>query len=143
MKTEIIITIETNDDGTVNVRCEQPAKKIEDSGSIYAKVFDEKNQYWSTNPKTNLMFLKLQEMYANDLLRSKGHVFLNEVYDMLGFPCSSKGQVVGWTYNKHPFGDNCIRFDIYNDRNSKFINGAENVAFLDFNVDGCILEFID
>lgn len=141
MKTKIIITIETDDNGSVNVRCEQPTERIEDSPSLYAKFFDERNQFWAKNPVVNLMYFRVQEQYANDLLRTKGHLFLNEVYDLLGFPHSSKGAVVGWTYNKeNPNGDNYVHFEICN---PKFIDGTENTTWIDFNVDGCILGFID
>ena len=92
------------------------------------------------------MFLKDQQRYANDLLKSKGHLFLNEVYDMLGIPRTKAGQVVGWIYDeKHPVGDNFVDFgiyDIYNERARDFVNGYERTILLDFNVDGNILDMI-
>ena len=63
--------------------------------SIYAKFFDDGCTGWTKDPEYNLMFLKDQQRYANDLLQSKGHLFLNEVYDMLGIPRTKAGQAVG------------------------------------------------
>ena len=92
------------------------------------------------------MFLKDQQRYANDILKSKGHLFLNEVYDMLSIPRTKAGQVVGWIYDeKHPVGDNFVDFgiyDIYNERARDFVNGYERTILLDFNVDGNILDMI-
>lgn len=114
--------------------------------SIYAKFFDEGCTGWTKNPEYNLMFLKDQERYANDLLRSKGHLFLNEVYDMLGIPRTQAGQIVGWIYDeKHPIGDNFVDFGIFNmcsEANRNFVNGYERTILLDFNVDGDILNMI-
>ena len=44
------------------------------------------NPHWESNNEYNLMFIKAQERYANDLLKAKKRVFLNEVYEMLGLP---------------------------------------------------------
>ena len=54
--------------------------------SDYARFFDDGCTGWTKDPEFNLMFLKDQQRYANDLFKSKGHLFLNEVYDMLGIP---------------------------------------------------------
>ena len=43
--------------------------------SDYAKFFDESNVNWNRNPEYNLMFLKSQQQYANDLLKSRGRLF--------------------------------------------------------------------
>lgn len=114
--------------------------------SEYAKFYDDGCTGWSKDPEYNLMFLKDQQRYANDLLKSKGHLFLNEVYDMLGIPRTQAGQVVGWIYDeKHPVGDNYVDFGIYNTDNAKardFVNGYERTILLDFNVDGNILSMI-
>ena len=111
--------------------------------SIYARFFDDSCIHWDKDRSVNLMFLKNQQNYANDLLKAKGYLFLNDVYDMLGIPRTKEGQVVGWIYDVHnPIGDNFVDFDIYNDHNSEFINGYENNLLLDFNVDGCILDKI-
>lgn len=120
--------------------------------SGYARFFDEftrdekgnvcKNLNWNRNNEYNLLFLKAQQQYANDLLRTKGRLFLNEVYDMLGFPPSKAGQVVGWTYDlKNPMGDNYVDFGIYaSDQNySDFIYNNDAIL-LDFNVDGNVWE---
>lgn len=47
-----------------------------------------------------MMFLRRQQDYANEMLKARGHLFLNEVYDLLDIPRSKAGQVVGWVYDK-------------------------------------------
>ena len=114
--------------------------------SDYAKFFDDGCKGWTKDPEYNLMFLKAQQRYANDLLKTKGHLFLNEVYDMLGIDRTKAGQIVGWIYDeKHPVGDNYVDFGIYNiysEANRRFVNGVERTILLDFNVDGDILNMI-
>ena len=113
--------------------------------SDYARFFDESCGSYEKDPEYNLMFLRRQQDYANDLLRSKGHVFLNEVYDMLGIQRTKAGQIVGWVYDpKNPNGDNYIDFGIYTgtERSRAFVNGYEKAVLLDFNVDGAIYDLI-
>lgn len=113
--------------------------------SEYARFFDAASESHTKDPEYNLMFLRRQQDYANELLRSKGHLFLNEVYDMLGIQRTKAGQVVGWIYDeKNPNGDNYVDFGIYNnhDANRRFVNGYEYNILLDFNVDGVIWDLI-
>lgn len=108
--------------------------------SDYARFFDESCPAWQNDPEYNLMFLKSQQQYANDLLRARGRLFLNEVYEMLGIDKTKAGQVVGWVYNtENPSGDNFVDFGIYDmhrERVRAFVNGYETNILLDFNVDG-------
>lgn len=115
--------------------------------SDYAKFFDDGCTGWTKDPEFNLMYLKRQQEYANDLLQAKGHLYLNEVYDMLGIPRTKAGQVVGWIYDeKNPVGDNFVDFGIYDNAlkevNRDFVNGYERTILLDFNVDGNILDLM-
>ena len=114
--------------------------------SEYARFFDEYSNEWEKDSEYNLMFLRKQQDYANDLLKARGHLFLNEVYDMLGIKRSKAGQVVGWIYDlKNPKGDNYVDFNIYNIKNQanrQFVNGEERSILLDFNVDGVIYDLI-
>lgn len=93
------------------------------------------------------MFLRRQQDYANEMLKSRGHLFLNEVYDLLDIPRSKAGQVVGWVYNKNDNtkGDNYVDFNIYDvtdNAKRRFVNGYEKSILLDFNVDGVIYDII-
>jgi hypothetical protein len=108
--------------------------------SPYAKLFDQTNPNWFKDPEANRVFLQLQQNYFNDKLVSRGHVFLNEVYDQLGFDHTKAGAVVGWLYNGDH--DNHIDFGIFKEENSLFINGHERSIWLDFNVDGEIYDRI-
>lgn len=114
--------------------------------SEYSKFFDESCPGFTKDPEYNLMFLKDQQRYANDLLKVKGYLFLNDVYEMLGIPRTQAGQIVGWIYDeKNPIGDNFVDFGIYDlhkEANRDFVNGYERVILLDFNVDGDILDMI-
>ena len=90
------------------------------------------------------MFLRRQQDYANEMLKTKGHLFLNEVYDMLGFQRTKLGQIAGWVY-ENPNGDGYIDFgiyDIHDQTKRDFVNGYERSIWLDFNVDGNILDLI-
>lgn len=124
--------------------------------SEFARFFDESCKEWEKNAEYNLMFLKGMEARANDLLRTRGHLFLNEVYDMLGIQQTKAGQIVGWTYDKErgesltvdengePVGDGFVSFGIFECRkpNRAFVNGYEPVILLDFNVEGNVLDLI-
>lgn len=113
--------------------------------SIYARFFDPLSASWSKEPEYNLIFLKCQQNYANDLLRSRGHVFLNEVYDMLGIPRSKAGAVVGWILSRNGETDNFVNFGVFDGRTEvarDFVNGTEGAILLDFNVDGVIYDRI-
>lgn len=128
-----------------------------DNHSIYARWFDDASSEWSSVPEYNLVKIKCCQEYANQLLQSRGHLFLNEVYDMLGLKRSQEGAVVGWAISKDK-GDNFVDFGLYdvmvdgyrngqaNDTISEerrdFVNGYRNSVLLDFNVDGVIYDLI-
>ena len=110
--------------------------------SVYARFFDEACTQWSKTPEYNFLTLKSQQNYFNSLLQSRGHVFLNEVYDALGIPRTQAGSIVGWAIGN---GDNFVDFGIFNGDRTKvrdFVNGYERSILLDFNVDGVIYDLI-
>lgn len=133
-----VISEETGKTSTVlRVSDEEP--------SVYARFFDPLSTSWQKEPEYNLIFLRCQQNFANDLLRARGHVFLNEVYDMLGIPRSKAGSVVGWIMSREGT-DNYIDLGIFtgDDHNVRdFVNGREGSILLDFNVDGVIFDKID
>lgn len=118
--------------------------------SGYARIFDKQHcknfdSYENTGMATswyNREFLINQENFFNMLLkyRPSHTVFLNEVYEALGYEPTKEGQVVGWHYDPdHPIGDNKIIFvpiEFYNEKYE-----AKSVI-LDFNVDGNVWEFL-
>lgn len=114
--------------------------------SPYSIVFDDGNEGWDPDPERTKFFLIQQQNWANERLKAKGHLFLNEVYDMLGARRTKAGAQVGWVYDENNVvGDNYVDFGIFDTRRSKardFVNGYEKVIILDFNVDGCILDLI-
>jgi Family of unknown function (DUF6353) len=119
--------------------------RVDQNGaSIYAVFFDEYNPNWSKDPEINKLFLRSQQNYLNDLLHARGHLFLNEALDSLGFDHTQAGAVVGWRLSDD--GDNYVDLGIFNaddpDRIRDFVNGRESSVLLDFNVDGLIFDKI-
>lgn len=114
--------------------------------SDYARCYDDGCKGWVKDSEYNLMFLKNTQSFMNEKLRAQGYLFLNDVYDALGIPRSKAGQVVGWIYDeKNPNGDNFVDFGIYDhykEGSRDFVNGYERTIWLDFNVDGPILDLI-
>jgi hypothetical protein len=146
IKAEEIVETVTDEEGneitiTETVKTMNPALY-----SDYARFFDEASPCWQNDPEYNLMFLRAQQQYANDLLRAKGRLFLNDVYEMLGIEKTKAGQIVGWVYDReNPNGDNFVDFGIYDmskERVRAFVNGYETNILLDFNVDGNIWDLM-
>lgn len=110
--------------------------------SMYARFFDPLSRNWSKEPEYNLVFLLSIQNYFNDMLKVRGHVFLNEVYRELDLTHTKAGSVVGWILSDE--GDNYIDFGIYkeNEKAIDFVNGREGSILLDFNVDGTIYDKI-
>lgn len=106
------------------------------------RFFDSSNPNWDKNPTFSMMWLRGQQNILNDILHTRGHVFLNEVYDALGFPHTPQGAVLGWIDGE---GDDCIDFGLYDPNKEsvrRFVNGVDNVIMLEFNHDGVIWDKI-
>ena len=146
IKAEEVVETVTDEDGNETTVTETVKMMNPNLYSDYARFFDEASPYWQKDPEYNLVFLKAQQQYANDLLRAKGRLFLNDVYDMLGIEKTKAGQIVGWVYDpENPNGDNFVDFGIYDmskERVRAFVNGYEATILLDFNVDGNIWDLM-
>jgi hypothetical protein len=103
------------------------------SDEAIVAIFDEqRSPNWSPDSDINELFLRCQKNYANDLLKIRGHLFLNDVYDMLGLTRTAKGQLVGWLFTNA----NTVEF-------WKEELGEGNTVFLKFNVDGVIYDKLE
>lgn len=129
-----------------NAKKKKEVTRIAGEVSGYARFFDQFSPSWSKDPEVNLFFLKCQQNYANDLLKARGHVFLNEVYDRLGMPRSKAGSVVGWILSHDGSTDNYISFGVFEGQTEnarEFVNGRDGAVLCDFNVDGLIYDKIE
>ena len=154
IKAEKVPTIEVDEETGKEKKVKKNAFVVNPSDvSGYARFFEKYtvdedgnsilNPHWEPNNEYNIMFIKAQENYANDLLRAKKRLFLNDVYEMLGLPRTKAGQVVGWVYDEdNPVGDNYVDFGMYADNlsYSDFANGLDPAILLDFNVYGNVWE---
>jgi hypothetical protein len=110
--------------------------------SIYARMFAQHTStQWEEAHTRNQFFVQCQENYANQRLRAKGVVFLNEVYEMLGMEKTDAGQIVGWIDNGE--GDGQIDFGVFSTpAGVAFANYERNSVMLDFNVDGPVYHLL-
>lgn len=108
--------------------------------SPYARIFDEYCPGWTKDPGHNQAWLINMQNWANERLKTKGHLFLNEVYDAFNFDRTREGWIVGWT-TEGGEGDHYVDFGLFNLSDGKaadFINGRERSFIMDFNVQGDI-----
>lgn len=104
-------------------------------GNMYSFRFDHKNINWNTTTDYNMMYLKNQEQYANDMFNARGHIFLNEILDLLGIDRVDYGQLVGWKVGN---GDNYVDFgtSVVLEPVKEGSEVLQEVFMLNFNVDG-------
>lgn len=105
-----------------------------------SRVFDESNINFERTNEFNRVFLQAHQNYFNQRLQARGHVFLNEVYDALGFERTRPGAIQGWMYEGEGMG--YIDFGLSSEENKPFIDDVRAEALLTFNVDGVIFDKI-
>lgn len=143
-----IEVVEMDENGKTSKK-KEVVEIIDDDPSDYARHWGKYlkdgivNPNWDSNPKFSLLFLRAKQEEACHIYRRRGYLFLNEVYELLGFDHTQVGQVVGWFDDGT--GDGYIDFGLerLNRReNRRFINGEDDGFLLDFNVDGLIWDKI-
>lgn len=70
-----------------------------DADDPFARVFEQgQSEVWDDDPIVNRNALALRMQYLNDRLRARGYLFMNDIYEALGFPATSAGQDYGYLW---------------------------------------------
>lgn len=118
-------------------------------GTEYSFLFDQVNSsHWRREPTENVNFLFVQEKLANQRLKAKGFLFLNDVLKAIGLPETKAGNICGWTWDAHEkgIGNGYISFGVMKnteDRIERWVNGSATGVYLDFNCQGNILDVFE
>lgn len=140
--------IQTKDPETGEVK--EEVKMVSDSADPFSWCFDEFNsKAWTRDPEINLFYIRGQKSMLNRKLKEQGYLFLNDALLALGFDPVSYGQVYGWVYdpdNPNHIGDSVVSLGFdedfkKNDEQEKaFLEGYEKSVWINFNVDGPIID---
>lgn len=118
---------------------------VGDGASMYARLYDPANsKYWKVDAAYNKLYILSQQSWANDKLKLNGHLFLNEVHDMLGMERTPEGQIVGWIFEDQGDGEGFVDFGLSRPSAAveDFMRGHEASVLLDFNVQGNVWDKI-
>jgi hypothetical protein len=136
-----------------NGKKKQANVEVSKGGSAYSRLYGEitregfRNANWQELPELNVLFLRNVERMLNNQLHSRGFLFLNEAYDALGLDWDAAGQQVGWLSSERGGVDGFVDFGIFDKSDDlgslyNFATGREGEIWLDFNVDGLIMNKI-
>lgn len=142
IQTEKVIETVVDEEG--NEQVVEKTVVTSSSDDEFVRIFDERSLAFDREYNdANHMFLRAQQSYSNDLLRANGYLFLNDVFDKLGFPRTSAGQLLGWVYKPDDpkyKGDNFVDFGIK--EIGKPDDSTPSPIALEFNVDGVVYDLI-
>lgn len=114
--------------------------------SQYARIFDEvESTQWTPSADHNRAFLLMEQNFFNERIKTRGYIFLNEVYERLGFRPTKAGSIVGWVYRPNDPDYEGIDFGVFSANTQKaaeFLAGDEPSIILDFNVQGDVLTLV-
>jgi hypothetical protein len=114
------------------------------SKTPYTFYFDKNCGSWMPDPGYNQNTLDGQQQWANVKLQRQGHLFLNEVYDLLQIPHTKEGAILGWVHED--LSDRGIANDMFvkfnHDKDGEFTAGYKKDVMLEFNIHGPILDLI-
>lgn len=65
----------------------------------WARMFEQGSSIeWEEDPQMNYVKLIQRQDYLNQRLRARGFLFMNDVYEALGYPATAAGQDYGYVY---------------------------------------------
>jgi hypothetical protein len=113
------------------------------NGDPYNRVFEQgASSQWVPDLGINKMFVNCQEQLAQKLLIARGHLWLSEVYQSLGFPENDISRVVGWKVTRLPDGSKdipVVSFGLDKPHPDDWKYNKEHAIYLDFNCHGLIV----
>lgn len=132
------IEVGTNKDGSAKMK--EITALDPSSKAALTHFFDANTASWMKDPGYNQNMLDSQQDWCNILLQKQGHLFLNEVYDLLHIPHTREGNVLGWIYKDLGNNDMFVNFGHHKD--GEFVAGYKRDVMLEFNIHGPILDLI-
>lgn len=109
----------------------------------YSRWFDESCKAYEGNMDYDMAYLRSQQEFANARLKADGFLFLSDIYEALGIPRTKMSQTVGWVYKpNNENGDNVVDFRLIELYKETDDGTYKKGIFMDFNVDGPILDLI-
>lgn len=99
------------------------------------RIFDASSPYWHLDIELNKIFLSAQKNYFAHIIRTRGHLFLNEVFDDLGFERTRAGQRLGWV------DDGTGVFDVFEFRLVQLVDLKDGFV-IEFKPQGDILHVL-
>lgn len=115
----------------------EKVKVINGPPGQFDRFFDRNCGNWKPDPDYNRFFLTSQQNYHNQKLQATGYVFLNDIYEALGFDKVPEGQLVGWSLDAP--GDDWISFGLDDHLNVKNRDTLGWSQLLTFNVNPVII----
>ena len=83
-------------------------------------IFDKENVNWENDEGHNLMFLRTAENHLKDLLNSRGYVYTNQIYEVLGIKWDPRNENQVWFGEmKHNYANIIGFFEIFPQQKSK------------------------
>lgn len=130
-------------DPVTGEKAEITTRDWDDSSDPYNRIFEQgATDAWEPDLSINRMFITQQQKFAQELLNRRGHLWLSEVYQALGFPESDVSRVVGWKVRRNPDGSKDIPFvdfGLNKPHPDDWKFGKEKAIYLDFNCQGLIV----
>ena len=139
LKAKEITETVTDENGDEHTVTKTVYEKTGPSCSMYEVLFDERSRLFEKDANYNRMIVEQCETNANIKLRRQGHLFLNEVLDMLDLPRTKAGNFVGWICGDEDCDACGVDFGLGQPRCLEFMKGKERSVWLEFNVQGDIL----
>jgi hypothetical protein len=134
------IVVGQNKDGSEKVRTITTLDPSSVTALTY--MFDANCRSWMKDPGYNQNTLDGQQRWANIQLQKKGHLFLNEVYDLLHIDHTREGNILGWVYPSREGLEHDPFVDFGHHNDGEFLAGFKRDVMLEFNIHGPILDLI-